>query len=632
MKPYFILAVFAWHAHAAEAEPRRVESYIQALKQAGTSGAFSRTFGEMVREFHAGQLLFEDSDVITIVNITRSKPYADHVLAEVYGWAGTMFGNGRMGEALAYFMESADLYEKQHKHLAQALSCFEIALVQHKAENYDEAQEYYFKTMQLGGDSLHYRTKINCYNGLALILRERQHYDSAQRDFRSALAVARHQHDTAWTGILLGNIASIHLRQAHYDSSLYYYKENLRFIKHTQEVENEIETYAHLGRAYISIKEYRLAMVYLDSAVHIIASRKIAFNDFFNPMDYINESYAYIYQARGDYEKAYAYFTEYHRIAQEKQRQVNGRSLRQLQTSLTRKQKQNEVELLQRINEANLATINEQRYTQIAFASVILLVSALAFIAYSTSRQRKKLNLELFQTNAELARLNTVKDKLFSVISHDLRGPLSNLKTILGMFHQGQIDEQEFSGVSAKLSHELEASGNALENLLQWARTQLSENKINAEKISLSAIAGRVILLFRKDLETKGITCQNLVPAMLVAWADKNQVEIILRNLIGNAIKFTPRGGVVTVHGKYQGSRVSITVQDNGIGISAEAMDQLFKPGRHFSSLGTNQEKGTGIGLIIVREMVLSHGGDIKVSSPKGQGTEFVFTLPVPVS
>lgn len=606
-----------------------INDYIVKLEQGDTREDFERAFREMITAFKSGKLTFSNDEVMHILEIARKKSYAENLLPDVYGWAGTMFADGRMDEAIKYFMESADLYGKQSKKLAQALSCFQVALIQHKAENYEEAAEYYEKTLALAGDSLDHRTRINCYNGFALIRRHQKQYDAAIRDFRNAYRIAENNNDTAWMGILAGNIGSIHMRQEKYDSALYYYFSNLAFIRKTSEFENEIETYAHLGRVYVLEKSYAVGKVYLDSAVSIIQDRKIMFNDFFNPMDYINESYALLYASTGDYRKAFEYHKKFHQIAQDKQANVNGRSLRQLQSTYSFNQKHQELELLKKINEANLLVIRQQKYIGIAFAFIILLLGSLAFIGFRTGMHRKRVNQKLYTSNTELERLNTIKDKLFSVISHDLRGPVKNLSSVLALFKEGHLSHNEFVQLSGKLGHQLEVSGNALENLLHWAKAQLSDHKTEPEKIVVADIAGKVAQQLKESIETKKLQFSNELEPQLVAWADKNQVEIILRNLVANAVKFTREGGAIKITGKGVDDHVEVSVEDSGIGMTAPAIQNLFQPGRHFTTSGTNQEKGTGIGLLITKEMVANNGGTIQVDSLRNRGTRFTFTLPL---
>lgn len=625
---FFFIVVLLMNFITIAARSQSSKDYIEKLEQGDTREDFELVFSEMITAFKSGKLSFSNDEVMRILEIARGKPYAEHLLPGVYGWAGTMFADGRIDEAIRYFMESAELYGKQHKKLAQALSCFQVALIQHKAENYEEAAEYYQKTLSLARDSLDHRTRINCYNGFALISRHHKRYDTAMRDFRNAYRAAEKNYDTAWMGILAGNIGSIHVRREQYDSALHYYFRNLAFIRKTPEFENEIETYAHLGRIYALKRNHRMGKIYLDSAVNIIRDRKIMFNDFFNPMDYINETYALLYASTGDYRKAFEYHKRFHQVAQDKQANVNGRSLRQLQSAYAFNQKQQELELLKKINEANLLVIRQQKYIGIAFAFIILLLGSLAFIGFRTGMHRKRVNQKLYSSNAELERLNTIKDKLFSVISHDLRGPVKNLSSVLALFKEGHLNQQEFVQLSAKLGHQLEVSGNALENLLHWAKAQLSDHKTEPEKIAIADITSKVAQQLKESIETKKLQFSNELEPHIVAWADKNQVEIILRNLVGNAVKFTREGGSIRITGRKNDDHVEISVEDSGIGMAAPAIQNLFQPGRHFTTSGTNQEKGTGIGLLITKEMVANNGGSIQVDSSR-TGTRFTFTLPL---
>jgi signal transduction histidine kinase len=303
--------------------------------------------------------------------------------------------------------------------------------------------------------------------------------------------------------------------------------------------------------------------------------------------------------------------------------------LRQLQSTYSFNQKQQELELLKKINEANLLVIRQQKYIGIAFTFIILLLGSLAFIGFRTGMHRKRVNQKLYNSNTELERLNTIKDKLFSVISHDLRGPVKNLSSVLALFKEGHLSQDEFVQLSGKLGHQLEVSGNALENLLHWAKAQLSDHKTEPEKIVVADIAGKVAQQLKESIETKKLQFSNELEPQLVAWADKNQVEIILRNLVANAVKFTREGGAIKITGKGVDDHVEVCVEDSGIGMTAPAIQNLFQPGHHFTTSGTNQEKGTGIGLLITKEMVANNGGSIQVDSSRNRGTRFTFTLPL---
>jgi signal transduction histidine kinase len=607
---------------------QQVADYIQKLQDASNADDFNGEFDKMISSFHQGKLKFDSTHVNTVVNIARNKTFANQLLPRVYGWAGSMFGDGRMDEAILYFLKSADEFKALGNKLGQALCLFEIALVQHKAENYDEAEEYYNLTLSLKSEGLPYRTTINCHNGLALIKRNAKQYDSAMSEFRSAYQVALVNNDVAWLGILSGNIGSCHFALGNYDSSLYYYENNLRFIRKTNEFENEIETYANLGKVFLKKGQLKKSAIFLDSALFIIESRKIVFNDFFNPMDDIYQTYAELSAQKGDFAKAFAYEKKFHEVSREKQRNINGRSLKQLQAVYSFSQKQKEIEYLKDINTANLVVIKQQRYIGVSFAIVIITLSVLTFIAFKTSRQRKKLNLELVTSNTELAKLNNVKDKLFSVISHDLRSPIGNMKSILALFDEGAVRPEELIGFARNMNHQLEVSGRTLENVLHWAKMHLNEIKANLGEVQVNEIVTFIINQFQDEIRQKKLNVQNSVDDTIKVFADYDQVEIVIRNLLSNAIKFTPPSGNITLTATRESGFIAIVIKDTGVGMTEGQLEKLFQPGVFFTTLGTNNEKGTGIGLVISKEMVENNGGSITANSDRGKGTCFTIRLP----
>jgi signal transduction histidine kinase len=392
---------------------------------------------------------------------------------------------------------------------------------------------------------------------------------------------------------------------------------------------HQIETYSHLGKLFWLTLDYKKSRSYLDSAVAIIENRKIRFNDFFNPMDYIYETYALLEASEGNYKKAFDYYAKHHKVAEQKQLTINGRSLKQLQSTYAFKQKQKEVELLRKVNEANVSVIEHQQYIAMALGVIAVLLAVWGFSVYKQGRQRKKLNNRLSTTNEELERLNAVKDRLFSVISHDLRSPIATLKSLMIFLQDGDLNNEDLRPLYSGIRNQLEVSDNILESLLQWGKAELSQGKMEIEKVVLANVVNNVALQLKSAMTDKNIQFLNNLNFDLTAMADRAQLEIILRNLIANAVKFTEHGGVIKIAGKANVDSIEIYVEDNGLGMHEEEVKNLFEPGRHFSKVGTNQEKGNGLGLLITKEMVRKNGGNIWVSSRKHEGTVFVFTLPL---
>lgn len=606
-----------------------VAGFVTQLEQAATERQFIAAFDSMIHHLHAGKLDFQGNDVRAIIEIAREKSFGDQLLPKVYGWAASMFGNGRLDQALTFFLESAEFYKSRGKRIGEAESYFEIALIHHRAANYEDAQEYYQRTLETGGDSLHYRTRINCHNGDALILRQGGQYPQAASTFRQALQLARIHADTAWLAILSGNIGSCHLATGNYDSSLYYYHRNLSLIRNTIEFENEIETYVKLGSVYIKKGLLANGKAYVDSAMSIVRNRKIMFNDFFNPMDDVHKAYADFYSAAGDHRQAYEHQVKLHEAAQKKQKAVNGRNLKQLESMYKFERHQSELRLLNDINQANMVVINQQKYIGWSLAFITALLMAVTFIIYRNARERKRLNGQLVKSNAELERLNSVKDLLLSVISHDLRTPLWNLRATLPLLHGGDLSADQSSAIYKTLDDQLTLSGNALENLLQWGKAQLTTSAMNPARVLVADLAGQVVDQLAVDIRRKRIEVTNHLDESLTCWVDRDQLEIVFRNVISNAVKFTPDGGLIRIDGTVEGGMLTLRVKDSGVGMSSDQIAKLFEPGRSYQTYGTNKEKGTGIGLILTREMVVLNKGKIWVESEPGKGTTFFFTVPV---
>ncbi|MBS1682423.1 MAG: tetratricopeptide repeat-containing sensor histidine kinase [Bacteroidetes bacterium] len=609
-----------------------IKHYLSQLRQAVTEIEVKRIIADIEDKARKDKKFIADEDYATFIEIVQSKPFAKKILPGVYRWIGLRYASERMGAAVQYFLESATLFAQQHKNLEQALCYLEVALFQHNVNNLNEAKEYYVKALALAKDSLDYRTIIICYNGTGLVHRESKQYDSARMDFSTGLAMAQAKSDLAWVGILEGNIGSILLLQKEYDSSLYYYQKNLADIKKTNEIENEVETYERIARTLIYKKKPNLALSYLDSCLQVIKEKKISPHEFFNPYDKIYESYAMAYEQVGNRDKAYEYFKKFHEVNEGKNIFQKAQGLLQLQSDYNFKQKQSEIDLLRKINETDAKVIVQQGYIQLAFIVIIALLAMVVLVLVYTGKQKKRVNDQLNKANEELDRLNQTKDKLISVVSHDLRSPLQNLSGMMTLINDGHITQHQFDEHLRKINQQMNATINALDSLLKWANAQLSNVKIHPELLLVRKKSELVVNELYNQALKKGITLTNKIPEDLMVVADGSQLEIILRNLVSNAIKFTKQHGTVAIQGIQREGRVEIRVEDNGVGIEAEYKNQLFKPGKKFSLPGTHQEKGTGIGLTITKEMVLANGGDIHVESEIGKGSSFIFTLAAPLS
>ncbi|WMN12389.1 PAS domain-containing sensor histidine kinase [Marivirga salinae] len=244
---------------------------------------------------------------------------------------------------------------------------------------------------------------------------------------------------------------------------------------------------------------------------------------------------------------------------------------------------------------------------------------------------RKKAESLLKDKQRKLKELNTTKDKLFSIVAHDLRGPFNNLKglaeLIITRLAQNNIEKaQEYAGLIASSA---KRSLTLLENLLQWAQAQTGDLSFRPEKIILSEIIKDIIELKRPLLVPKNISINYKPSHELIVYADNNMFRLVMRNLISNSIKFTDAGGYINIKTDHKDDYVEISVSDTGVGMNKKQIRNLFDITKISTSLGTAGEKGSGLGLVICKEFVDRHGGEIWATSEEGVGTEFTVRFPL---
>jgi signal transduction histidine kinase len=240
----------------------------------------------------------------------------------------------------------------------------------------------------------------------------------------------------------------------------------------------------------------------------------------------------------------------------------------------------------------------------------------------------QKENLE--EANAHLKELNSTKDKFFSIIAHDLKNPFNTIlgfSELLNMKYDTLSEEKKLRYMEVIFSSSKNIY-NLLENLLQWARTQTDKIAFEPIVFSLKQLVEQNINLLKENITTKKIKIEHKITDSCDVYADRNMINTVIRNLLTNAIKFTQSGGDIAINTLRKNSQIEISVQDSGIGMSAEETEKIFRVDANFSRSGTDGETGTGLGLILCKEFITKNGGKIWVESDPGKGSRFLFTLP----
>ncbi|PIE35148.1 hybrid sensor histidine kinase/response regulator [candidate division KSB3 bacterium] len=261
----------------------------------------------------------------------------------------------------------------------------------------------------------------------------------------------------------------------------------------------------------------------------------------------------------------------------------------------------------------------------------------LGAVDYVTKPFRKKellarirTQLALQQSQEKLRELNATKDKFFSIISHDLRGPFNGFLGLTDIMieHLEEFEADKLRDMLTKQKKSAQALLALLENLLTWSRIQRGVMKIAPTLLSLDDIIRSNLFLFTLTADQKQITITNRVPQETLVYADHNVVNTVIRNLLSNALKFTSAGGTIDISAIPKAEYVTVAVSDTGIGMSPEILSTLFRIDVRHSQIGTAGERGTGLGMILCKELLEKNGGTFEVESEQGCGTTFRFKLP----
>jgi len=302
------------------------------------------------------------------------------------------------------------------------------------------------------------------------------------------------------------------------------------------------------------------------------------------------------------------------------------------------------IDLLEKEQTLSDLANSRQRNVIRLLVTASLLTFFLILLVYNRYRLKKKAaslleekyeitrasNQRLSESEQHLRILNQTKDKFFSIIAHDIRNPLAGLLGLSDHLLKAsdELDKTELKEVYTLIHESARNLYDLLDNLLQWARSQTGTIAFRPESFDLSQVVGKTLKLLSIQAAEKHIRLTSAVPTETYITGDANMVTVIVRNLLSNACKFTPEGGMVYIESHVYDHMTEITVKDSGVGMNQEKVKKLFKIDEHVSTPGTKNEKGSGLGLILCKEFIEKNGGTIRVESEEGKGSMFIFTLP----
>lgn len=453
-------------------------------------------------------------------------------------------------------------------------------------------------------------------------------YDEAEKSLLSSLDITRKRGIKTLEPKTLNKLAHLYLEKGVLDKALAYYDSSAIHHKRSSNSFGLAEASLGTGKVFMKQGKYKEAMTLFEET--LAASRKM--NARLLEIECFNEL-SKLHELQGDYKQSLKYYKDYKILQDSLYSQDMLTKLFQDQLRFETETKDVEIAQLSKAKNQRDSELKRQEFIRNILVVTMALTAILLFTVYRSGQRRIHINKllmehqdEIKRRSVELEQLNQVKDKFFSIISHDLRSPMNALSAILDMVDKKQVTAEEFSHLSKELRIQFNHTKTLINNLLDWTLLQMDKLKIQAEKINLSTMVDENIKLLT-SLHLKQTEMINHIKPGTIALADTNMINLVFRNLILNGIKFTEHGGKIEVASKEEKDHYVISVTDDGVGIAPEVQSILFEKTSGYSTRGTANEKGTGLGLILCKEFVEKNGGTIWLESTIGKGSTFYFTI-----
>ncbi|HRW98245.1 MAG TPA: tetratricopeptide repeat protein, partial [Cyclobacteriaceae bacterium] len=466
------------------------------------------------------------------------------------------------------------------------------------------------------------------FNEVGDVYLRKGEYDKAEESLLKALSLSRQRQIKILEPEVISRIARLYLRKNDYQKSYAYY-DTLEIIQ--QKMQNEFGlAEAQLGKGKLLLRQKQFE----DAANLILEALNIAKRIDARTLEIdCYRSLSNLYEERGDYKNALAY-TKQSKVLQDSL--FSQDMIQRIFQDQLRLQTETKDMVIAQLNQTQARQANElkrQAFLKNIMVVVVALTVILLFTVYRSGQRRIRINKlllehqnEMKKRSLELEQLNQVKDKFFSVISHDLRSPINALSAILDLMSSDKIEKHELPKLTKELRLQFNHTKNLINNLLDWALLQMDKLRIQPTKIDLGEVVEDNFKLLT-SLHIKEIKLTNDVPQNSFALGDLNMISLVFRNLILNGMKFTESGGEIKVGAVEKDGEYIVSVSDNGVGISPEVQKILFEKTSGYSTRGTANEKGTGLGLILCKEFVERNGGRIWLESKEGKGSTFYFTI-----
>lgn len=591
---------------------------------------------------HEGDLYFNFSDYKKAIDyyLQAAEAYVKdgklEPLGELYNDIGlSYYYLGEYEKAIESQIEAVKSFERSGNENDLARIYINMGMVYNRLTDYQSSLEYYKKASVISRKIKNPDRIGNSYNGMGTAYYNDGRLDSAKVYYKKALTWFKRSGNRERTAAVINNLGNIYLSEA--DSlnlSLSYYQQAYSMYEKQGNLRNKVFVMEGMGGAYSALGNQTKALEILNDGL-----RQALDNDYgFYIIQLYYQDISMVYERMGNIDSAFKAYKNY-KFYVDSMRQEE----RLYQAAAIEKKyefSKNEA-LISKLNaEKDLAMIQiekDRAFRNLGVFAILVLLIIVTYISFG-NYHRKRINKELTDKNIqietqkeELEQLNASKNKFFSIIAHDLKNPLH---TVLGysflLHHEyDRFGDNERKRYAKDIYNSTNNIFRLLQNLLDWSRAQTGRLKYEPIIFEFSGLLDKICGLMKHAADEKNIVIVNHVPGNVHVHAMPMMIETVIRNLITNAIKFTPEGGTIEIRHRYYERVVSISVSDTGIGMNESELEQLFAIDSKIRKKGTKNEDGSGLGLILCKEFIELNKGKIWAESEQGKGSLFSFTVPL---
>jgi signal transduction histidine kinase len=584
---------------------------------------------------------------------------------------------GEYDKAIKWYQQAISLRKALYEDVDVADSYSALGITYDKKGDYSKALDCFFYALQT---NLHYNLRSDIadnYRNIGLVMQQLEMYPKALQYFNKALNLWQALKDKQGISTAYQNIGEVLLAQKKFKNSFPYLTKASAILRDIGDQDGISLIYYDLGQYYYFTNQPDSAKLYLNRSLQSATKNNLKFNQ---AQAYIG--LAQIYNLQGNYKQGLSNAAAAKLIAT-KLGSTRSRAEAALQISralagskqyraafdqhqayVSLKDSLKSNDNLQKLMSFNVAVefenkqrdaivrqqqkellwqqkLSQQKLTNIIYVVVIAVLAIMLVVYYNARTTQIKANKLLEEKNKQvelqkadltsqteqLNESNVLKDRLISVLAHDLRAPISTLRGMFSLMGQGDITREEFIEMAPKVYSKLEHTSDFLDTLLFWINSQVDDVESTVKSFCLCDVVENELNYLEDQFRQKNITPVNSVTSGHVVLADPNCVRIVIHNFLTNAIKFSNKNSVIEISAKMQeNKKITFTVTDHGIGMTNQQLNALFKS-KVFSSPGTMLESGTGMGLMFCKDLIEKYHGSIWAKSAVGVGTELGFSL-----